>query len=142
MKSILIASDHAGFNLKEELISYLQEIKLEYTDFGCSGSDDNVDYPDIAKKLCNNFDNNQHIGILICGSGIGMSIAANRLTNIRAALCHNEEIAALSRRHNNANILCLGARIISKNDAIIIVKTFLETAFENGRHQIRVEKLS
>ena len=142
MRSILIASDHAGFNLKSTIISYLQDNNIPHTDFGCESESISVDYPDYANKLCQAFDEHNHFGILICGSGVGVSIVANRHNNIRAALCRDEEIAKLARQHNDANVICLGARFIDEQKAISVIKTFLETQFENGRHQIRVEKLS
>ena len=142
MKSILIASDHAGYTLKQKIISYLQENKVDHTDLGCDSSSDSVDYPDYANSLCQKFDEDQNVGILICGSGVGVSIVANRYSNIRAALCSSEKIARLSRQHNDANVVCLGARFLEDEEAILIIKTFLETNFENGRHQIRVEKMS
>lgn len=142
MKSILIASDHAGFNLKSKIISYLQENNLNYTDLGCDSDLESVDYPDYASRLCQQFNSEEHIGVLICGSGVGVSISANRHPNIRAALCQDEQIAKLARQHNDANVLCLGARFIDEEKAIKLLKTFLETNFENGRHQIRVQKLT
>lgn len=142
MKSILIASDHAGYNLKLKIISYLKELNLNINDFGSNSAEVSVDYPDLANDLCQNFDDKNNIGILICGSGVGVSIAANRYKNIRAALCPNPEIAKLSRQHNDANIICLGARFVDDKQAVNIIKTFLETNFENGRHTARVQKLS
>ena len=136
---ITIASDHAGFNLKEKIIQYLKNKNHIIEDMGCS-SEDSVDYPDYAATVCRNLNNK--IGVLICGSGIGMSIYANRYTNIRAALCLNEEMAILSRQHNNANILVLGARIIDPNVAIKCVDKFLTTSFLGGKHQIRIDKLT
>lgn len=142
MRSILLASDHAGFTLKQKLISYLQENNFNYTDLGCESSTQSVDYPDYANKLCQDFNEEKNIGILICGSGIGISIAANRYKNIRAALCFDEETTKLSRQHNDANVICLGARFLDEDKAIKIIKIFLETNFENGRHQKRIDKLS
>lgn len=139
-QKILIASDHAGFELKEFLIKELTNLNLSIIDLGCSDSKDSVDYPDFAKKLSKKLKN--EFGILICGSGIGISIAANRFPHIRAALCHNTKLAKLSREHNNANVLCLGARIISNKTALNITKKFLNTKFEGGRHEKRVSKLS
>ena len=130
--SIFIASDHAGFELKE----YLKK----YFDLSDLGTHDNssCDYPIFAKKLVSQLRDGDR-GILICGTGIGMSIAANRFKNIRAALCFNEEMTALSRQHNNANVLVLGARIISPETAKNCVEKFLSTDFEGGRHQRRVK---
>lgn len=139
--SIHIASDHAGFELKQVLLEYLTKENYLVNDHGCF-SEEAVDYPDYAKKLCFAMSQNQIIkGILICGSGIGMSIIANRYKYIRAALCHNSEMARLARRHNDANILVLGARFIDKEEAIACVHEFLITNFEAGRHKIRVDKL-
>ncbi len=139
-QKILIASDHGGFELKEFLIKELTNLNFSIIDLGCNNSKDSVDYPDFAKKLCKKLKN--EIGILICGSGIGISIAANRFSNIRAALCQSVKLAALSRMHNDANVLCLGARIISQKTALNITKKFLNTKFEGGRHEKRVAKLS
>jgi ribose 5-phosphate isomerase B len=139
-QKILIASDHAGFELKEFLIKELKDLDFSITDLGCDNAKDSVDYPDFAKKLGKKLKN--EVGILICGSGIGISIAANRFSHIRAALCHNAKSAALSRMHNNSNVLCLGARMISQKAALNITKKFLNTKFEAGRHEKRVAKLS
>ncbi len=139
---ITIASDHAGFDLKSLII---KEFKNQYQiiDLGCNDSTTSVDYPDFANKVAKKIINNEaDFGILICGSGIGISIAANRFKEVRAALCHNLETVALSRQHNDANVLCLGARIVGEVDAIKIISTFLSTKFEGGRHIKRVEKLS
>ncbi len=136
MPLIFIASDHAGFELKQYLIETLKE---DIRDLG-TYSAESCDYPVYAHKLTEAVLNNANsVGILICGSGVGMSITANRKKGIRAALCANEEIATLSRQHNDANVLVLGARFISKEDALKCVRTFLQTPFEGGRHQRRVE---
>ena len=135
-QNIYIASDHAGYSLKSILTK-----RFNLTDLGCDSAEQSVDYPDFAQKLSQKIENND-FGILICGSGIGISIAANRSKHIRAALCENEKTAALSRKHNNANVLCLGARLIGEEKAIKIVETFISTKFEGGRHDARVEKLS
>lgn len=139
---ITIASDHAGFELKTLII---KELKQQYKilDLGCNDSTTSVDYPDFAQELAHKIIKKEaDFGILICGSGIGISIAANRFKEVRAALCHNQKTARLSRQHNDANVLCLGARIVSETNAIKIVKAFLNTNFEGGRHIKRVEKLS
>ena len=142
-REIFLASDHAGFELKSFLINKLaQDKSLQITDLGCSNSETSVDYPDYANKLCQNINSTEKYGILICGSGIGMSIAANRFKNIRAALCHDERSAKLSRNHNNANILCLAARTLKNEEALKIVHSFCSSEFESGRHQIRIEKLT
>lgn len=140
VQKILIASDHAGFELKNFLKKELEKIGIKVVDLGCNSPEKSVDYPDFAQKLCKKL--KQEFGILICGSGIGISIAANRFKHIRAALCHNVKAAKLTRAHNNANVLCLGARMISQKTATAIVKVFLNTKFEGGRHEGRVNKLS
>lgn len=137
---ILIASDHAGYLLKEEVKIFLQLSKLEVIDFGCN-SQESVDYPDYAHRLAKELIDQNDLGILICGSGVGMSIVANRYSHVRAALCFNSEMAALARKHNNANILVLGARNIAKEEAFESVKKFLSTDFEQGKHLMRVEKI-
>ena len=136
---IIIASDHAGVELKTSVINNFPEI--EFSDLGIYAGQ-NSDYPDIAKNLCQNFlQESFRFGILICGSGMGMSISANRFFGIRAALCFDEKIAKLSREHNNANILCLGARFISQQKAFSIIESFIGAKFSNGRHDIRVKKI-
>ncbi len=138
---VAIASDHAGFILKGELCTYGLHIGHIILDLG-THSLGSVDYPDIAQGMHNTLlANDAEYGILICGTGIGMSIAANRYQNIRAALCHHVEYARLARLHNNANVLVLGARFIAAQEAITILNAFLETEFEGGRHANRVEKL-
>ena len=141
MNKVLIASDHAGFNLKKILIEELQgEIKFE--DLG-PFSENSVDYPDYAKKLSKKIDlKNDLVGVLICGSGIGMSMVANRFKNVRAALCMNNKMSMLARQHNNANILVLGSRLISEQEAIKCLLVFLKTNYEGGRHQARLDKFN
>ena len=139
---ILIASDHAGFKLKTHLIS---ELKSDYNfnDLGCS-DEMSVDYPDIAKDLCQNLlskPSKYDFGILICGTGIGVSIAANRFKDIRAALCNDVKVAQLSRNHNDANILCLGARIIDEDVAVNCCRSFFSSEFKAGRHLSRINKI-
>ena len=136
-KKIAIGSDHAGYPLKEELKKYLKAKGYEVKDVGCY-SEDSCNYPEFAFKVCQGVLNDSCLGILICGSGIGMSISANRVKGIRAALCFNEYMAKMSRRHNNANILCLGARVIGSDLAISIVDSFLREEFEGGRHLKRI----
>lgn len=136
----LIASDHAGVDLKNELIRRLPEVTWQ--DLGPS-TKDSVDYPDFADKVGKTIDlNPASRGVLICGSGQGMAMRANKYRNVRAALCWNTEVAELSRAHNDANILCLGARFLDLDTAVQIFKTFLNTPFEGGRHARRVEKVS
>ncbi len=138
---IIIASDHAGCDLKKLL---LEELKtFEVLDLGPSDSSSSVDYPDYAKKLCNEILSTKEAkGILICGTGIGMSITANRFSGIRAALCSDTYSAKMSRMHNDANVLCLGSRVIGVGLALEILKTWLNTAYEGGRHQKRIDKMS
>jgi ribose 5-phosphate isomerase B len=141
-KSIAIGSDHAGFKLKEYLKRELTAKGYKFYDFG-TFNEESVDYPDIAHPLAKAIEmNNYDFGILICGSGNGMSITANKHKKIRAALCWNVEIGKLARLHNNANILSLPARFIDENAALSIANVFLTTDFEEGRHKIRVEKIS
>ncbi len=138
---ISIASDHAGFKLKDFLKSELAQ-KYDIIDLGTNDSE-SVDYPDFGKKLAEHIANKKSdFGILICGSGIGISIAANRNPKVRAALCWNNEVSKLARQHNDANVICLGARFVTEQQALEMVNTFLSTAFEGGRHTKRVEKLS
>jgi ribose 5-phosphate isomerase B len=142
-QKIIIACDHAGFDLKGFLIKELSNAGFEMLDLGCASAEKSVDYPDYAKKLCKKITSeNQFKGILICGSGIGVSIAANRFNHIRAALCQNSKTAKLARAHNDSNVICLGARQIKPKAALALVKSFLSTDFEQGRHEKRVSKLS
>ena len=136
-KTVYIASDHAGYKLKTKLIKIFPEI----TDLG-TNSDESVDYPDFAHKLTREvLKNNRNIGILICGTGVGMSIAANRKKGIRAGLVHNAKIARLIRKHNDANVLVLPGRFININEAKNSVQAFLSTKFESGRHKKRINKI-
>jgi ribose 5-phosphate isomerase B len=139
-KKIYIASDHAGFELKEYLINSFKKNNIEIIDLGCNSAKDSVDYPDYANKLCEKITEN-NFGILICGTGVGISISANRHKKIRAALCYNKTIAELSRSHNDANVICLGARMLKKKYALAICKTFFTQKFDGQRHVARVEKL-
>ena len=140
MKKIFIASDHAGYNLKNSIISKLSKIQ-KIIDLG-PNSKDSVDYPDFAKKLSKKVASiNGSFGILLCGSGMGMAIAANKNKNIRAALCYNQKNTKLSRLHNNANIITLGERLIDKKKAFSLIKIFLSTKFEGGRHLRRIKKM-
>ena len=141
MKKIFISSDHAGYKLKEEIKLYLSKKGISYEDMGPYNID-RVDYPDyahmVAKKVKTNKNN---VGILVCGSGMGMNIAANRHKNIRAAQCFNLKSTKLSRLHNNANIITLGSRLLSKKLALSCVIAFLNTKFEGGRHAKRIKKI-
>ena len=137
MKKIFIASDHAGYKLKNTIKSKLKK----FIDLGPSSSV-SVDYPDFAKKLSKKITTNKgSFGILVCGSGMGMSISANKTKNIRAALCYSVKNTKLSRLHNNANIITLGERLIDKNKAFSLIKIFLSTKFEGGRHLRRIKKI-
>lgn len=140
MRNIHIASDHAGFEMKNELKSFLSGKDFQVTDDGTYDKE-SCDYPDFAHKLCNAVSQESGTGILVCGTGMGMSMAANRHSGIRAALCTTELHARLSRQHNNANVLCLGSRVTGIELAHAIVTTFLETPFEGGRHQRRIDKI-
>ena len=138
---IFLSSDHAGFELKEKVIGFLIDNNFEYEDLGCSSLEP-VDYPDFAKLLSKKIkDKNNSMGILFCGTGIGISMAANRFQHIRAALCTSVEMASKSRKHNDANVLALGGRILEEKLALEIVKEFLQTDFEAGRHSLRVDKI-
>jgi len=139
---IAIAADHGGFDLKEEIKNFvIDNLNIEWIDLG-THSTDSVDYPEYGFKMAEAIKNGDaEKGILICGTGIGISIAANRHPHIRSALCTNTTMAKLTREHNDANVLALGARIIGVELAKDIVKTFLTTEFEGGRHSRRVEKL-
>jgi ribose 5-phosphate isomerase B len=140
-KVIPMACDHAGFELKEFLKSTLIERGLEIKDFGTYSSD-SVDYPDMIHPLAKEInDGNFEFGIIMCGSANGVSMVANKYQNVRCALCWEEEIAQLAKQHNNANIISLPARFISKEKALSIVDAYLNTEFEGGRHQKRVEKI-
>ncbi|HCI47876.1 MAG TPA: ribose 5-phosphate isomerase B [Rhodospirillaceae bacterium] len=138
---VAVASDHAGYDLKQEVVAYLKELGHEALDLG-THEGASVDYPDYGKKLGEAVaDGTAERGIAICGSGIGISIAANRIAGVRAALCGDGLMARLSRQHNDANVLALGARLIGVETAKDCVVTFLNTAYEGGRHDRRVAKL-
>ena len=138
---IAIAADHGGFELKDSMVEYIKSLWNEVVDLG-TNSADSVDYPDYAKKVCEEIQKgNSDLGILICGTGIGMSLAANKFEGIRAACVSDVYSAKMSRNHNNANVLCFGARVIGDEVAKLIIKTFLENEFEAGRHQRRVDKI-
>ncbi len=139
---LAIGADHGGLELKQEVIKYLTTIKgIEVADLG-TATKDSVDYPDYGKKVAEAVTNgSMDRGILICGTGIGMSIVANRYPKVRAALCHDHFTAQMSREHNDANILVMGERVIGKGVALEIVKTWLETEFAGGRHQLRLNKI-
>lgn len=139
---ISIGGDHAGFTYKQEVIDFLKKNNHEVKDFG-PYSTDSVDYPDFAHPVSSSIESKEaELGILICGSGNGVAITANKHQGVRAALCWNTELAKLARQHNNANIICLPARFVSVEDTIQMVKEFVETPFEGGRHENRVRKIS
>ena len=141
MKKLFISSDHAGFKLKEEIKKNFGK-KYSFIDLGTDNSNTSVNYPDYAHKLCKKVSkNSKNIGILVCGSGIGMSMAANRHKKIRAAVCYSVKNTKLSRLHNNANIITLGSRLTKKNIAFKCVDIFVKTKFEGGRHKKRVRKI-
>ena len=141
MRKIFISSDHAGYKLKEEIKSYLSKKKFLFQDMG-PYSNARVDYPDYAHKVAKRVKTNKkNVGILVCGSGIGMNVAANRHKNIRAAQCFNLKSTKLSRLHNDANIITLGSRLLSKKLALNCISAFLNTKFEGGRHLKRIKKI-
>ena len=141
MKKIFISSDHAGYKLKEVIKTYLSKKKLSYFDLG-PNNNDRVDYPDFAHKVAKRVKTNRNnLGILICGSGMGMNITANRHKNIRAAQCFNLKSTKLSRLHNDANIITLGSRLLTKKNVLNYINVFLNTKFEGGRHSKRIKKI-
>ena len=141
MKKIFISSDHAGFNLKEIIKKFLLKRKLKFYDLG-PYNNNKVDYPDFAHKVAKKVKiKRNHVGILVCGSGMGMNMAANRHKNIRAAQCFNLKSAKLARLHNDANIITLGSRLLTKKNALNCVSIFLNTKFEGGRHRKRIKKI-
>ncbi len=140
-KKVCIASDHAGFKLKDFIKDFLINKNISIIDLGPI-NEDSVDYPDYAKKVSNRVNSKKSdVGILVCGSGTGMAISANKTKKIRAAVCYNSRSTRLSRQHNNANIISMGSRLISKKDAFKFISIFLETKFEGGRHLRRVNKI-
>ena len=140
-KTACIASDHAGYNLKEDIKNYLIDNHVSIFDLG-PFNDQSVDYPDYAKKLANRIKQKKsEVGILVCGSGTGMAISANKIKTIRAAVCYNLKSTRLSRQHNNANIIALGSRLTKKKLSLKLVELFLKTKFEGGRHLRRVKKI-
>lgn len=140
--NIAIGADHGGFELKQQLIELVETLGHQINDVGCY-TKESVDYPRFAEAVCKEIvESNANVGILVCGTGIGMSIAANRHRRIRAALCDDDYTARMSREHNNANVLCLGARVIGLGVAEEIVKVWLTTDFAGGRHQQRVAQFS
>ena len=140
-KTVCIASDHAGFKLKEDIKNYLIDKSISIFDIG-PFNEQSVDYPDYAKKLGNRIKlKKSDVGILVCGSGTGMAISANKIKTIRAAVCYNLKSTRLSRQHNNANIIALGSRLTKRKLSLKLVDVFLTTKFEGGRHLKRVKKI-
>ena len=139
-KEIFIAADHAGFKLKEDIKKFLKKNKKYFNDLGTKNSN-SVDYPDFAHLLSKKIKKSNQMGILVCGSGIGMYMAANKHKNIRAAYCYNIKSTKLSREHNNANVIALGARLTKKNVALRCIDIFLKTNFKGGRHFKRIKKI-
>ena len=137
---IIIGSDHAAYQMKEKIKAYIIEIGVDIEDVGAY-SEDSVDYPDFGIKVASSISKGKFKrGILLCGTGIGMSMVANKFPHVRAALCNDLFSAGMSRRHNNSNILVMGGRVIGETLAMEILKTWLETPFDGGRHQLRIEK--
>ncbi len=142
MVKVALASDHAGFDLKNAIILFLKKENIDIIDFGCF-SRESCDYPDFAHPLAIAVETDSNIvGIVCCGSGNGINMTVNKHPGIRSAICWNNEVAVLARSHNNANICSLPARFINESDALVIVKTFLSTNFEYGRHLQRINKIS
>ena len=141
IKNVILASDHAGFKLKEEIKNFLKKKRKKVLDLGTNNTK-SVDYPDFAHLLSREMKtNNNKLGILVCGSGIGMDMTANKHKNVRAALCYNIKSTILSRQHNNANVMAIGARLTRKNVALKCVDAFIKTDFIGGRHLRRVKKI-
>ena len=141
-KKLVIACDHAGNEMKEAIIAHLTQAGYDVTDFGCDGTA-SVNYPDYAHLVCIALQEQKAaLGILVCGTGIGMSMAANKHRGIRAALCENEFSTEMTRRHNDANVICLGARVLTVEKALALVDIFVATEYEGGRHDARVAMLN
>lgn len=139
---VAIGCDHGGFALKEAIRKYFEDNSISYEDFGAY-TEDSIDYAPIAAKAAGSVASGwADCGVLVCSTGIGISIAANKVKGIRAALCTNEFCAEMTRRHNNANILCLGGKVVDKETAIRLVEIFLNTEFEGGRHQRRIDQIA
>lgn len=139
---IAIGCDHGGLNIKNAVIAYLNEKNIDYTDFGCDSAD-SVDYPVFAYRVATAVaDGKADLGILCCGTGIGISMAANKVKGIRAAVCSDAFTAEMTRRHNDANILCMGGRVIDEPTAVRLADIFLHTGFEGGRHSKRVQMIT
>ena len=139
-KTLIVGSDHAGLELKRELLGIAAELDYEVVDIGTHTSD-STDYPDYAHQVASAVSNGEGLGLLVCGTGRGMSMAANRHPGVRAAVCSDVFSASMSRQHNDANVLCIGARVVGGGLAAEIVKAFLAASFEGGRHERRVKKI-
>jgi ribose 5-phosphate isomerase B len=140
-KTIAIASDHAGFEKKQIIIRFFEENEISYKDYGCFSSEP-CDYPDYAHAIASAIDSGEYkTGITFCGSGQGISITANKYQNVRSGLCWNEEIGVLAKEHNNANICAIPARFVSDEEAVAIVKAYLQAEFKGGRHAARIAKI-
>lgn len=140
--TLALGSDHAGFQYKEKIKAYLNQKGYQFHDFG-TFSEESADYPDFAHPVASAVETGKNsLGILVCGSGNGVCMTANKHAGIRAALCWNEELATLARSHNNANVICLPARFISEEQALAIIAAFLNATFEGGRHERRVKKIA
>ncbi len=139
--TIVVGSDHGGFKLKQKIIEFLRGKDIQFEDFG-TFDEESCDYPDIAKKVASAVtDGKFNKGILLCGTGIGMSIVANKVKGIRAALCSDTFSARMSREHNDSNVLCIGQRVVGEGLALDILDVWLNSEFQNGRHKIRVDKI-
>lgn len=139
---LAIGCDHGGYRLKTALINYLKVNGIEFRDFG-TDSEESIDYAPIAAKVGHSIINGEcDRGVLICGTGIGMSLAANKISGIRAAVCSDEYSCEFTRRHNDSNILCMGGRVIDENKAVKLTEIFLNTEFEGGRHQRRIDQIA
>ncbi len=138
---IALGCDHGGYELKNKIIDVLKTRNIEYHDFGCY-SEESVDYPKFAKIVGEKVASKEYdLGILTCGTGIGISIAANKVKGVRASLVHDKESAKLTRQHNNSNVLCMGGRIVDHDLALEITKLWLDSEFEGGRHQRRIDQI-
>ena len=138
---IAIGCDHGGLDIKNAVINYMKENGIDYTDYGCY-TQESVDYPVFAYQVAKNVaDGNAALGIICCGTGIGVSMAANKVKGIRAAVCTDEFCAEMTRRHNNANVLCMGGRVIDEDKAVKLASIFLNTPFDGGRHEKRVDMI-
>jgi len=142
-EKLAVVSDHAGFFIKEKIVEYLVKEQYDVEDFGCFSAEPSVDYPDYGHPFAEAVSTGKYdFGVSVCGTGNGINMVANKHKGIRSALCWSEEISRLARAHNDANICALSGRFVSESEALLIVKTFLNTPFDGGRHTFRVEKIS